>query len=269
MNSRKLVHFFGLKRSGNHAITNWIIKNVEADNSGVSYFNNVIDPFSNDGKILKRPFKKIKDIIDNQKGGPKQLTIITYEDYSLKNIKTAITIKNQRKIMKKGVISNILLIRDPFNTFASRMKRIENLDKEGLKRPIQNVEWPKVISLWKQYAKEYLGITNYLERKIIVNYNNWTSDKSYRDKKLKEIGHKNMDLGIETVPNQGHGSSFDLLSKDGNASSMKVLERWEEFKNIKKYRDLFRDKEIKTLSEKIFGQIKGTEEIFSSNRKNQ
>lgn len=50
MNS--IIHFFGLKRSGNHAILNWVLKNAFKQSDEVLFRNCVYSPYSHPPKII-------------------------------------------------------------------------------------------------------------------------------------------------------------------------------------------------------------------------
>jgi hypothetical protein len=51
---------------------------------------------------------------------------------------------------------------------------------------------------------------------------------------------------------------------EGRANEMKVLERWHHFADDRDFRQLFYDRELLELSEKIFGGIPGTECLFQT-----
>ena len=71
------------------------------------------------------------------------------------------------------------------------------------------------------------------------------------------IEPKDKDI-VNEIPETGAGSSFDKMDYQGKAQQMKVLKRWEEFKDDSWFKGLF-DKEIFRLSEEIFGKMEDTE----------
>ena len=85
------------------------------------------------------------------------------------------------------------------------------------------------LEMWIKYAEEYLGITNYVSDKILVNYNSWFASEQYRKELLYEITPewKFTDDGINDVFDYGYGSTFDMRNFDGKGHEMKVLDRWE------------------------------------------
>jgi hypothetical protein len=103
-------------------------------------------------------------------------------------------------------------------------------------------------------AEAWVGISDFLPPDtVFLSYNDWFSDREYREKKAFELGIDEFtDAGLEEVPMNGTGSSFDFREKAGKAQSMKVLERWKAM-----YRNpMFRKHHtgyVDQLSRQIFG----------------
>lgn len=64
------------------------------------------------------------------------------------------------------------------------------------------------------------------------------------------------------VPKEGSGSSFDGMQFAGRGTKMQTLQRWQVFRDSSFYKSLF-DAEIRSLSERIFGYMSGTEQLFN------
>jgi hypothetical protein len=247
------IRVFALKRAGQHAIINWI----------AHHFDKLV-LFINDVKINKDPFIYFNHRGNNEKNNKLPKYYINYKNedlYSYKQIKNKILIINYEDVnLEKdkfeekyyGIIDNffnVLILRDPFNNFASRYKR-KNRDAKTL----------EFINLWKDEAREFLGKTLYLKNKICISYNDWFKNKEYRKKISSSLNLFFTDDGLEKIlPVRCWGSSFDGRKYDGKAQQMDVLNRWKIFKDDKLYRKFFEDEEIWELSEKIFGKIEGTE----------
>jgi hypothetical protein len=167
---------------------------------------------------------------------------------------------------------DVLLIRDPFNLFASRLQQQLNQGfnqsteqfimghpkyKYGAHKPEQFVE------IWKEHSKEYLGLSSYLtNNKVTINYNRWFIDQNYRREiaEALELNYKEDSLNnVLGKDKAGGGSSFDFYDYVDKASQMKVLERWKKMSDNENYRSLFKDREVWTLSYQIFGEISETE----------
>ena len=205
----------------------------------------------------------------------KDCLIRSYEDYSLQEITNWLfESKHDLYFGKSGTRYDVLIIRDPFNLFASRLKHRLQREKNDLdsaescygnnflfvRSPDQTVS-----DLWLNYAKEYLGETSYIQKhnKICINYNQWFSDVDYRQQIAEKLQLKFSDTGIDKVAGQGGGSSFEGKNFDGKATSMDVLNRWQKFAYNPRYRELFSNHKIFEYSERILGHIPGTEYLIN------
>lgn len=223
---------FGMKRSGHHAIINWILNHYDS----FIYYNNCII------KNNKLHYTEKNGIIKNGTP-PYEIKLLSFEDR--KNINQS-SIKSISKIKKP--IKNILIIRDAYNNYASRFEKKINKSNANWVKNWHNYD---DVEIWKNYAKEFIGETNYLNA-IKINYNLWFQDIEYRKEISKNFGVFT-DKGFEEVPKFGNGSSFDYKKFDNHAQKMKVLERWKNFYNDSNYyKKIVLDKEIKELNEKIF-----------------
>lgn len=250
----------GMSRSGNHAIINWIINQLH----GRYCFLNCAEPKTNPF-YTARPLYKNKTCCVNyadfnlsaeQRGdfSRKDYLIHSYEDcfLGMLNNRTfeehhdAYVGPSRRK-------EDIIVLRDPFNLFASRKKSgLFNRQKGAKSKPVTPLT---AIRIWKQHAREVIGEKKYLRNKrIFINYNLWAYDYEYRKNIALALGLNFTDTGIEDVSICAGGSSFDGLKFSNRAKSMKVLERWKHYINDRDYKSIF-DEEIISLSNKIFGHM--------------
>ncbi|MEM6256649.1 MAG: hypothetical protein AAF821_27415 [Cyanobacteria bacterium P01_D01_bin.156] len=249
------ICFHGMARSGNHAVIDWIIN---MSPNPVDYWNNV-------AKCPRKLFFRQKKIL-----------LRSHENRSLAEINDNFLEKNHDNYFGRSRKRfNILLIRDPFNLFASRLKQVRN---QGFKESTTGflMGHPKYkygqskpsefVGVWKEHAREFLGITSYLNHpKVLVNYNKWVTDRNHRMKCASDLNLPYQEKTISRVVGQdgaGAGSSFDKYDFSGRASDMKVFERWKAMRNDPYYRTLFEDFEVWDLSKKIFGDIEGTECLY-------
>src|SRR3989344_6635871 len=118
------IRAVNLGRSGSHAVINWII-NLS---SGKVCFLNSAEPSKN--PFLLHAEKDLKGIGEKNfyrgKNGEitrKDLLIYSYEENELPEIFNAESAKNHDKFVGKSEKKyDILILRDPFNFFASRIK---------------------------------------------------------------------------------------------------------------------------------------------------
>lgn len=191
---------------------------------------------------------------------PRDVLIYNYEDRRLSDVFPPDFLINKTRWFGPGGRSlYTLILRDPFNSFASKYRWAVN----GTKWTPQ-MEWVinELPGLWKSYAREFLGLTNLMPKpKVFINYNRWFTEEKYRDEIAGLLNLGSADRGLSEVAKWGPntwGDSFDNLNFDGRANEMKVLERWRYFVADPAFRELFRDGELISLSEQIFGVIPGT-----------
>ena len=241
---------FGMRRSGNHAVLHWI----------ASHFN---EPcwLVNDIKDFRKPAPLEEDYVkadeldcfkaavgvDGFWEMDKGVLIQTYEDYDLSDLSWH---ENRRVAGESEREVVVLILRDPFNLFASRMAK-------GMPYvvPVSGMAMER----WKQHAKEAIGETDYLRdpwggeyiaknrRFVVVNYNKWLSQPMYRRALELEMGlpggenDESMDRVVMA------GSSFSGMGKDGDAGSMSLTERWVRYRHEPSFMGLF-DERVKDLA---------------------
>ncbi|NEP09386.1 MAG: hypothetical protein F6K14_03940 [Symploca sp. SIO2C1] len=247
--NEKLVEVCGIQRSGNHAMINWIISQQKLKTCSLNGILPGENPWHNNWGTSYRNFDYWPGKKD--KSGelvPKQLLICSYENRYLGKISY-----HQSQLWEKIGYSkesySVLILRDPYNTFASWFKAGWNVTQE-------------ITELWKSYAREFIGETSYLStNKVTANFNNWFTSRDYRYQLANALNLEFTDNGLNEVTSHGGGSSFNKLALNGCARQMKVLERFQEFIDVPAYSKIFQDGEIRELSEIIFGVIEGTEVI--------
>lgn len=238
----------GMSRSGNHAIINWILKQLR----GRYCFLNCAEPKSNPF-VWARPLNHGPrhlanydiDLEAEQRGllTRKDYLLHSYEDCFLGTLCSPLAERHHDDwVGSSGQRVDILILRDPFNLFASRRKGgFGNATPYTAKR------------IWQQHAREFLGIRRYLgPDKVLISYNLWVTDVAYRRETARQLGLEFTDAGFGSVAAFAPGSSFDHHRYAHRAHEMKVLQRWRHFIEDPDYRDLF-DANTVALSERIFG----------------
>lgn len=179
---------YGLSRSGNHAIIEWLLKNLSNDISNVNRESKIgigygdsyhINDISSHDKHLN-----ISKIISECKIKYNNL-IVSYEnlnyDYELDITKD---------------FQKIIIIRDLPNVLASRYKFLTK--NSGNQWMTINDE---ILDCWKKMA--------YADRDghLLIKFDHWVSSKQYRDTICQRLEIENRDI-TNTVPSYGNGSSF-------------------------------------------------------------
>ncbi len=255
------LRLVGLSRSGNHAIINWIIRQID----GSYCFLNCTEPKHNpylstrplnsDGKTYRTNLPDF-DLEKEQQGAFSQKDCLLYnhEDCFLGPFNSSVQ-KEEREQWTgfSGEKKDILILRDPFNLFASRIKAglILGHHTEHGTKPISPLTLKR---LYKQHAREYLGKKKYLKNTVRVNFNFWTTDEAYRRKLAAELDLDFSDTGFQEVSETAGGSSFDGTRLSGKAVKMDLGNRWKKYADRDEFWALF-DEEILELTTEIFGNI--------------
>ncbi len=248
----KEIYLYGVRRSGNHAIINYIAGHVVKDRSEYdkvwSRFCFIRDRINY--KISSKSSEKIRKDLPFPYPRFGDTQIISHENEQIKHIfsgkKKHILYSTGRE---KTVKMAIVLLRDPYNTMASLLYRLKVQKNIG----ISILEYiHNEFDLWIKCA-ELFFVDNDKKWLFPLNYNKWFVDREYRIEISNFINQDHTDFGKDRVTSLG--SSFDVLNYRNKAYKMKVLNRWEclEKPKNKKYRDIFDQKpELRELSKKIF-----------------
>jgi hypothetical protein len=246
----KTLRVMGMRRSGNHAIINWLLANfnngkevIERYKTNCSIINDstYVPIFINSNasivffnSCVEDPFWGIKSDFDLSN---LNLIIHSYEDKLFSYIEEHSY--NKCNNLEENII-NIIILRDPYNMFASRQKYIDNY-------------WTKVdllhIDMWIAYAEEALNINNNINNKIIILYNKWLTDKDYRDDIANKLGVYNFD-NTRIVSTCGNGSSFVGVKLD---EVQNYLERYKSVKLSDEVDDMLNNDRVKSLVNQLFG----------------
>lgn len=256
------IRMIGMRRTGNHAILEWLKAQAKGE---IQVLNNLevnVNPYRYKYEHLRDYYPQYEWTINKLKPLAKGEFIFndwlfySYEDHDLGKINSRFFERNHDLYLGKSHKRiDILILRDPFNLFASRLK--SNMI------PVKNPR-KDAVTLWIEYAQEFLGESQKLtQEKVCINYNNWFQNRSYREQLAKRLGISFTDAGIENVNGCGGGSSFEGRAFYGKAQEMPVLERWKKYVDNPAYRKIFRDNpQLLVYSEKIFGPIPETEILF-------
>jgi hypothetical protein len=261
--NQKEIRIIGLKRTGNHAVINWIKKQEQGIVRHINDIRLNENPYSCKADHLLDCYPEYANeaerLYQEAKGNfrPKDCLIYNYEDFSIEQI-TAAHVEKKHDIYfgKSGERFDLIILRDPFNLIASRIKKnfipVKPFNKT-------------VIDLWIEYAKEFLGETQYLNHnKVFVNYNQWATDYAYRQNIADRLKLNFTDAGIDDVHTQAGGSSFDGTKYQGKASEMNTSGRWKYFADDPRFYKLLANEELIAYSERIFGHIPGTEILLKT-----
>lgn len=248
------IHVIGVQRTGQHAITSWLIGHFE----NVCYKNNMSQAGEKPRRCqgIQPPwwyFKQsegeqwVEDYLPSIKMGMDAVilgTELTFPNFGL-NPK----LDNMRKDMcKKCNVDQfarrtdyLLVCRHPFNHYASVLKWRRN----------RRLRSPKQFSrVWVEMAQEILGERSRIcGNKTPVLYDEWFDSERYRRELADRLNLKFTDRRLNIVMDIGidnrRGSSFDGMSYKRQGQKMNVLNRWGYVKDHPSYREVAEDSEVK------------------------
>lgn len=262
------IRIFALRRSGQHAIINWIRYQARGRHCLLNECQPNTNPFltcNRGNSLIATPIVEHSCLYWDQeiagKLSKKGVLLYNYEDCCLEDVLTEHFTEHRRQWLGESLRTfDVLILRDPFNLFASKLRWAYGTQY----KPTLD-SFPELVELWKAYAKEFIGETNYLSNKLTISYNKWFTDKEYRIYLSDQLGLSWSDKGMYKVARWGPvlwGDTFDSLDYDGRIPQMKVLERWKNYQDDPFYLRIFTDKELVELSEIIFGYLPGIEVLL-------
>ena len=241
--NQRLIRFCGIQRTGNHALINWIIAQEQLETCYINGAFPGVNPWQENWGISYPNFPywpEERDARGELVG--KELLLVSYENRPLDEVAA-----DRDDISKYIGVSKsdrcVLVLRDPYNTFASWLKR---------DTPVTQA----VVDLWKTYAYEFLGKQNVLGTKVCISFNEWFLSRDYRCQLAQQLGLRFTDRGVDVVSHHGGGSSFDGQALKGQTKSMKVLTRYHHYLDNPDFKGIFEaDPELEYLSYEIFGDL--------------
>jgi len=279
---------FAMKRSGHHAVMNWLIghfdgpiyflnncsfsQSVEFSSTRVgrlrteALFSGRVSVFGDGHRITRivehlrkdelvdRPRERLQALVQGEQACLAQERPVAERDAYLWNLED-FHLESAGKIPwfasqrgRSRQIHNLIVIRDPYNWLASRRKGSFPIDAE-------------VLEAWKSQAREALRETTNLPNCLIVNYNLWFASADYRADLSRRFGREPSERGVDYIADFGGGSSFEGFTFQNRATEMHVLERWKVFAHDAEYWSLFADPELVRLSRELFDMAPAPPEL--------
>ena len=244
-----------IKRTGHHGIIDWLRFSYKPN---TVFYNDCIfgesphDSAYNywiDYNYFMKPSKDVKlDVNKNI-----NCLVCNYEDFDLENFSVDKAMKIVNSITENYKrLFFITVNRDPFN-HQSSIYTFTNGERET------------DVKEWKKYAKEHLGITNYVPNAIHIDYSLWMENKEEKEKLYKEIGGTAPYKDIyPRISPHGCGSSFNPKQYNARIITMGALERWKEV-DYKLIKSLLEDEELVDLARKLYGD-KFIDKIIGENK---
>lgn len=220
-----LMH--GLKRSGNHAVIDWLNedKKIFVLNNVLPVKYDLADRTEMQTGTLPASRMSWRRLLSHRFIRREPYILMTIEDQSL--VKLAIG-------ERESADRNLLIIREPINLFSSRIRKASNVEMIAYP-PARNWIFDRAVELWKEHCREALGATQHLRAKVVIYFDRWLIDSSYRAELLRELElprAPSVAMAVNTSP-VGGGSSFGDTVPNGerltnrkdllNADELKLL----------------------------------------------
>jgi len=212
--------FFGLRRSGNHAVMDWIFGHA----SCWVHYNNC---YMHNGQAETTH-------VERAGYGERPFTLASFEDYELCFLREHLSDSPRQ----------VLLLRDPFNLFASRLKMVRNFNaNKSSGFSCLDALSGRAIDLWKQYATAFLD--GYLCTNI--SFNEWYKNPEYRQDTSERLGFAFTDKKFGSQDGWKHsgGSSFGKVDP---------LNSYKHMQDDPEYLSYF-DEETIELARRIFNWV--------------
>jgi len=183
--------FYGLRRSGNHAILEWLLQNMGGSGNREMVKNRRIMQVNNAAYINEANSyankEELKRDISNSEKNYEKLTV-SYEDAPV-----------DFSLFTEGY-KKIVIVRDIENLFASRFKRGQKY-KNNINTSDMRID-QFAVDLWKNHINAGLN-----GDAILIQFEKWVDSKEYRDKLAAQLNTVNYDI-TDTMTVFGNGSSF-------------------------------------------------------------
>lgn len=226
--NRTEVRALAMRRSGHHAVLNWILRQVR----GPGLFLNDCR-LDAEGNVAGNRFSRTVNPAGDRV--PNDLYLCNFEDLGVGELDALL--RRARSRGRSERVLHLLVVRDPFNWVASRLKAEPGLPLAGL------------LERWKGHVRECLGRTSILPGLLPVDFSRWVAEAGYRRSVAGALGLDFDDRGFREVELPGL-SSFDTdrVLEDNSV----VLERWRDFRDDEAWRAAL-DGEVIELAEAFFG----------------
>jgi hypothetical protein len=261
----QVIRVAGMKRNGNHGIVNWIL----AQYSGNAVFCNALHGTESLNTLRSDPIEAFTHnplLTKVELASPcdKRVLILTFEDHPVGGvIESKPPVYYERNLGHQvRQESNLAILRDPFNFFASRIQAELNgtYPRECWGDCFSKGDDQKIWTKWKSYARRFLEFSARSSSEFLaVSYNHWTVSLEYRRSICDSLGIPLLnDEERKVVTGWGAGSSFN----EGMWQEPSIYSnRWKNYLHHPSLLNATRDEELVSLAKTIFHDVLDVDEI--------
>ncbi|MEO3417092.1 hypothetical protein AAFO92_20750 [Roseovarius sp. CAU 1744] len=236
--SYDILVLFGMRRSGNHLAINWILGQVPGS---AVFYNNIrqtAHPFDVGMREFRLRFPNTRPKI-----------ILSYEDLKPSEIMNGPLPEflADRAARHDAHIQSGVILRDPYNLFASRLKKWPE-------RFATDTDIRRQQELYTDHSALALNpVPVFGEMPVVpILYNPLVSDPAYRQDLAGRLRIQDGSTGLDDVPLYGHGSSFDGYQTQGADVRAGVFDRWRSSSNDPSFRAVIDNKQITKAAQTLF-----------------
>ncbi len=204
------LQVFGMRRSGNHAIIDWLMRNAPEAATGGIFYNNCkfgknplsaygsLDIYGAAREVL--PHHDIKDVERIAQAGAAPMVIVSYEDRMPQA--PGVTQKASDGFRDAHFAHQVIIYRSFLNWAASLLAKIKKNEGFGA------TDRMRIMAL--AFATYVQGLDRVVDAAgvIAICYDDWMQSEGYRGRILRSLGLPERDMERGKVQRYGGGSSF-------------------------------------------------------------
>jgi hypothetical protein len=210
------LQVFGMRRSGNHAIIDWLMRNAPDVATGGVFYNNCkfgknpvqafgsLDVYDAHSRLL--PHKDMKNEARAAEAGASPMIVVSYEDRMPQP-------SGERQKASNGIADNhfsyqVIIYRSFLNWAASLLAKLKKNGGFG------TTDRMRIMTL--AFATYAQGLDRVADARdvIAICYDDWMQSESYRTRILRSLGLPARDMDRGKVQRYGGGSSFQSKVAD-------------------------------------------------------
>jgi hypothetical protein len=222
----------GMRRSGNHAIANWLQRNADR----ALFLNNCRpghDPLRSHNGIEVSGQRYDGSLQDAAAGaGDGALLLLSYEDTVHLRFDSKDNLSGPYK--STSFDGDLLIYRSFLNWSASLLKKLQR--NETYRSADRMAVMARALATYGDLLAEVLEADS--AARCAICYDDWATDADYRARVLTDLGLPVRDNDLGAVQGYGGGSSFDAGSPE--AGDLRVTARWQAMAPDPEYRALLR-----------------------------
>lgn len=229
----------GMRRSGNHVTINWVLDQTEGC---AAFYNNI--------GAMAHPFTGRMKESRPGPAAPRPRLVLSYEDMTLAQALSGplAAFLDARREMRNARVTFGVILRDPYNMFASRLKKWPERFATDAMIDGQVAQFSDLV------AEAHAGTASWKGAPVEpILFNRLVTDAAYRSDLSRRLGTADGDRGLDSVPVYGHGSSFDGYEASAGHVKGAVMDRARAAKDDPAFRRIAADPVIRRLGQDVFG----------------